>query len=317
MTTDYCEIKAALAAGNWTEALALYSNGKNSLSGLSRRSFSRFATYVTSGPELLHDSLAMGRNNTWLDVAIRAAFAAQNRPLVEGLIVIAGFKYGLHEIDEGATKIVQYLEDNTLTSLVGDADGASHSVDEAWALWTGGRADHCGSAAGWAAALGADMGTTFLGKSFINAAATLTFNELLMSGRKDNGTLSSAAYNASRVDLMRELVLLGLQGVLHSSYKADAALTCRRPAADLAEAKAYISVHWTYLEPFLVARGVATDRISRLRTALTAARPDYMNVRRAVVSVADAMGRRMSEIGTPIHERVTRGWAGCSASRLL
>lgn len=65
--------------------------------------------------------------------------------------------------------------------------GASHSVDEAWALWTGGRDDHCGSAAAWAAALGADMGTTFLGQSYVNAAATITFNELLMSGRKDNG----------------------------------------------------------------------------------------------------------------------------------
>lgn len=53
----------------------------------------------------------------------------------------------------------------------------------------------------------------------------------------NTGTLSSAVYNASRVDLMRELVLLGLQGVLHSSYKAQAAVACRRPDADLEEAK--------------------------------------------------------------------------------
>ncbi|KAG2446463.1 hypothetical protein HYH02_008455 [Chlamydomonas schloesseri] len=317
MTTDYCDIKAALAAGNWTEALAIYSNGKNSRTGLSFRSFSRFASYVASGPEFLHDSLAMGRNSSWLDIAIRAAFGAQNRPLVEGLIVIAGFKYGLHEVDEGATKIVQYLEDNTLTNLVADSNGAAHSVDEGWVMWSGGRDGGCGYASSWAAALGADMGTTFLGKSYVNAAVINTFNDLLMSSRKDNGTLSSAAYNASRVDLMRQLVLLGLQGVLHSSYKAHAATACRRPAADLAEAKAYITVHWTYLEPFLVARGVPADRINRLRSALTATRTDYMNVRRAVVSVADAMGRRMFEIGTPIHDRVTRGWEGCSASRLL
>lgn len=32
--------QAALAAGNWAEALTLYSSGKNSISGLSRRSFS-------------------------------------------------------------------------------------------------------------------------------------------------------------------------------------------------------------------------------------------------------------------------------------
>lgn len=56
-------------------------------------------------------------------------------------------------------------------------------MDEAWALWAGGAANNCGTLSGWASSLGAAMGTTFLGKSYVNTAMINTVNEMLAAAR--------------------------------------------------------------------------------------------------------------------------------------
>ncbi len=76
-----------------------------------------------------------------------------------------------------------------------------------------------------------------------------------------------------------------------------------------------IAVHWTYLEPFLVGRGMPAERIDRLRMALTAKAVSYRTVRSAVAWVVKGMGRSMREVGEPNLARMTEGW-GCAASKL-
>ncbi|KXZ53287.1 hypothetical protein GPECTOR_7g1181 [Gonium pectorale] len=305
MTMDFCEIKAAIEAGDWATATTIYSTGKNSMSGLSRRSFSRFASFAYSAEEPTHAALLMGRNATYLDTVIREALANKNGALVLGLLQFTGMKYGIHEIDEAATKIAQYVANATAenAALISDDAGAPHSVDEAWALWSSGSAMSCGSMSAWARTLGADMGTTFLGRSHINNGMTLVYNELLATSR----SADLPAYIAARTSLTRHLIMLGLQGVSHSVFKAQHAARCKQAAAE-AEAKAMIAVHWTYLEPLLVYRNTPAANIDMLEMALTAPQADYAKALPAIKAVVHKMGRRMAEIGTPDAKRITAGW---------
>ncbi|GLI64720.1 hypothetical protein VaNZ11_008064 [Volvox africanus] len=315
MTTDYCDIQAAIAAGNYTAAHEIYVTGKNSFSGLSRRTFYRFATFVPAAGvrEPLHDALAMRRNASWLDSMIKDAVAKHNGPLTLGLIQITALKYFLHEVDEASTKISTYLDDPANNDvLISDATGAPHNVDEAFALWAGGSPTACATLSSWAARLGSDLEATFLGRSFVNSAMTLAINELLATSRKAD--LSS--YNTTRFMVQRYVTVMGLQGVLRSVYRADAAVACNRSAAQIAEAQAMISVHWTYLEPMLEARNVRADFVHALHRALmTTSTPRYSQVLTAIRTVVSVMGRRMAEIGLPNFDRVTAGW-NCNATAM-
>ncbi|GIL73631.1 hypothetical protein Vretifemale_3791, partial [Volvox reticuliferus] len=312
MTTDYCDIQAAIAAGNFTAAHEIYATGKNSYSGLSRRTFYRFATFVPAAGvmEPLHDALAMRRNASWLDAMIKDAVAKRNGPLTLGLIQVAALKYFVHEVDEAFTKISTYLADPTNNDiLISDATGAPHNVDEAFALWAGGSPTACATLSGWATRLGSDLEATFLGKSFVNSAMTLAINELLAASRK----AESSSYNNTRFMVQRYVTVMGLQGVLRSVYRAEAAVACKRSPAQIADAQAMIAVHWTYLEPMLVARNVRADYVHALHQALTAPTPRYSQALAAIRTVVSAMGRRMAEIGSPKFDRVTAGW-NCNPS---
>ncbi|GIL49473.1 hypothetical protein Vafri_5798 [Volvox africanus] len=313
MTRDYCDIQAAIGAGNFTAAQEIYATGKNSFSGLARRTFYRFATFVPAAGESepLHDALTMRRNASWLDSMIKDAVAKRNGPLTLGLIQVAALKYFFHEVDEGATKVSTYLKDPANNGiLISDATGAPNNVDEVFALWAGGSPTACATLSGWAARLGSDLEATFLGKSFVNSAMTLAINELQATSRK----AEISSYNTTRFMVQQYVTVMGLQGVLHSVYRTDAAVACKRSAAQIAEAQAMISVHWTYLEPMLVARNVRADFIRDLRTALMAAStPRYSQALTAIRTVVSAMGRRMAEIGSPNFALVTAGW-NCNAT---
>ncbi|PNW76133.1 hypothetical protein CHLRE_12g546550v5 [Chlamydomonas reinhardtii] len=317
MTMDYCDIKAAMAAGNFTEALSIYSTGKNSFSGLARRTFFRFASYITANGsvEPLHDSILAGKDTSSLDAAIRAALADGKATLAAGLIQVGTLKYHLHEVDEAYNKIKTYLADGTgnLTNLVSDASGAPHNVDEAWALWAGGAANNCGTLSGWASSLGAAMGTTFLGKSYVNTAMINTVNEMLAAARLS--TLNIQAYDAARTNEVRLLTLLGLQGVSVAAYTADAAAACKRPAAEVEDAKTMIAVHWAYLEPMLKLRNFKASAVTELHHQLTASKLSYKKVAAAVKGVLSAMGRRSSELGAPQSAIIAANWK-CSSKTL-
>ncbi|KAG2433855.1 hypothetical protein HXX76_008210 [Chlamydomonas incerta] len=317
MTVDYCDIKAAMAAGNFTDALAIYSTGKNSFSGLARRTFFRFASYVTANGtvEPLHDSILAGKDTSSLDAAIRAALANGKATLAAGLIQVGALKYFLHEVDEAYNKIKTYLADPAanLTSLVADATGAPHNVDEAWSLWAGGAATNCGTLSGWASSLGGAMGSTFLGNSYVNAAMINTANEMLAAARLP--TLNIQAYDAARTDVARLLTMLGLQGVSVAAYTADAAAACKRPASEVEDAKAMISVHWTYLEALLKLRNFKPSAVAELHHALTASKLSYKKVAAAVKGVLSAMGRRSSELGAPQSAVIAATWK-CSSKVL-
>ncbi|EFJ45272.1 hypothetical protein VOLCADRAFT_75951 [Volvox carteri f. nagariensis] len=313
MTLDYCDIQAAITTGNFTAALEIYATGKNSYSGLSRRTFYRFASFAPAAGvvEPLHDALTAGRNATWLDTLIKDAISKRDGPLTLGLIQVAALKYFLHEVDEGFNKIRTYFQDPTNNDiLISDETGAPHNVDEAFALWAGGNPRACGTLSGWAARLGSDMDATFLGKSFVNSAMTLALNELLASSR----TADLDIYNDTRAMVQRYITVMGLQGVVRSLYRAEAAVACKRSAAQIAEAKAMITVHWTYLEPLLFARNMRASYIQALGQALTNPTPSYSRALPAIRTVVSAMGRRMSEIGTPQFDRVTAGWTTCNAA---
>ncbi|KAG2446461.1 hypothetical protein HYH02_008453 [Chlamydomonas schloesseri] len=317
MTMDYCDIKAAMAAGNFTEALSIYSTGKNSFTSVARRTFFRFATYAPANGsvEMLHDSILAGKNTSALDSAIRDALAAGKATLAAGLIQVATLKYHLHEVDGAFDKIRIYLADGTgnLTSLIADLTGAPHNVDEAWALWAGGAAKHCGTLSSWAAGLGAAMGTTFLGDSYINAAMINVQNEMQAASR--NATLNIKAFDAARADEARVLTMLGLQGVSVAAYTADAANACKRPAAEVQDAKDMIAVHWMYLEGLLKLRNVKAAAVTELHHALTATQLSYKKVAAAVKGVLSAMGRRSSELGSPQSSVIAGSWK-CSSKVL-
>ncbi|GLC34798.1 hypothetical protein PLESTB_001165600 [Pleodorina starrii] len=313
MTIDYCDMQAAIAAGNFTAAHDIYATGKNSFSGLARRTFYRFATFAPAAGvvEPLHDALTMGRNATWLDAMIKDAMAQRNGPLALGLIQVAALKYFLHEVDEGFNKVSTYLNDTVNNEvLISDASGAPHNVDEAFALWAGGNPTACATLSGWAARLGADLDTTFLGTSYLNSAMTLALNELLATSR----SADLSPYNATRFMVQRYVTVMGLQGVMRWAYRAQAATACKRPAAQIAEAKAMVAVHWTYLHPMLKARNVRDNLIHALHETLTAPTTSYPRVLSAIRAIVSAMGRRMSEIGAPRFDRITAGWTNCSAT---
>ncbi|GLC56937.1 hypothetical protein PLESTB_001165500 [Pleodorina starrii] len=281
MTADYCDIQAAIAAGNFTLAQDIYATGKNSFSGLARRTFYRFATFAPAAGvvEPLHDALAMGRNATWLDTMIKDAMARRRGALALGLVQVAALKYFLHEVDEGFTKVSIYLNDTVNNAvLIDDLTGAPHNVDEAFALWAGGSPRACATLSGWAARLGADLDTTFANRSYVNSAMTLALNELLANSR----TGSREPYNVTRFLVQRHLTVLGLQGVMHSAYLAQAAAACKRPTAQIDDAKAAVAVHWTYLRPLLAARRAPAADIKKIEDAVFAASPSSQTVLTAV-----------------------------------
>ncbi|KAG2484407.1 hypothetical protein HYH03_016821 [Edaphochlamys debaryana] len=314
MTADLCDIQAAVAAGNFDEALSIYSTGKNSFSGLARRTFFRFASYAPSAsgaPEPLHDMFTMGRNSTWLDEAIKAALARGDGHLAIGLIHVATMKYMLHEVDEGYNKIANYLADPANgTSFINDASGAPHNVDEGFALWAGGSADACQTLSGVAAKLAKDMGTVFINRPFVNTAVTGLWNELLATARLP--TVDIQAYADARKHFVRVLTIAGIQGVAHSAYSVQAAQACGNEEQEQM-AQAGVLTHWAYLEPMLVYRRTKPEIMSALASAITAARPNYKTkVYPAVRSLLHSMGRSTREVGTPDVRDVTEGW-GCSA----
>ncbi|PNH02515.1 hypothetical protein TSOC_011505 [Tetrabaena socialis] len=310
MTMDYCDIVAALMAGNFSAGLDVYANGKNSFSGAAKRTFFRFASHVPTAVEPTYIALTNGRNGSWLDMAIREAFAAGNAHLALGLIQTGTLKYMLHEVDEAANKIAAYVADPTLVSQLADATGAPHNIDEGWSLWVGGSPTTCGTLSSWADQLGDELQASFVGRASINNAMTLAFHELQAASR----TGDLAAYNATRADVVRYTTILGLQGVMHALYKADLAVACKRPAADLAEQKSMITVSWSLLEAFLTARKMPAAYISALGKALTAPKPDYKKAQAAIKRVISGMGRRVSEIGTPDFKAINADW-GCKAPR--
>ncbi|EFJ43353.1 hypothetical protein VOLCADRAFT_106838 [Volvox carteri f. nagariensis] len=310
MTMDYCDIQAAITAGNFSAALGIYTTGKNSWNGLTRRTFYRFASFTPGAGvvEPLHDALAMGRNASWLDSMIKDAIAKRNGPLAAGLIQVAVLKYFFHEVDEGFTNVATYLNDTANNGiLISDATGAPHNVDEAFALWAGGSPSACTTLSSWAAQLGADLETTFVGRSYINSAMTLALNELQAAARKGN----AVSYNDTRAMVQRYITLLGLQGVMRSVYRAEVAVACKRPAAQIAEAQAFIAVHLTYLEPMLLASNVRPALVQDLNRALTNSTPSYSRALPAIRVVVSALGRRMAEVGEPRFEVITAGWTNC------
>jgi hypothetical protein len=64
------------------------------------------------------------------------------------------------------------------------AAGAPHNVDEAFALWAGGSTRACATLSGWAARLGNDLETTYVGSTYLNNGMTLALNEILAASRK-------------------------------------------------------------------------------------------------------------------------------------
>jgi hypothetical protein len=63
---------------------------------------------------------------------------------------------------------------------------------------------------------------------------------------------------------------------------ASGASQRRGPCSSRFAAQAAIATHWTYLQPFLIARNAAADRVAAVRAALTAARPNYHKARAAI-----------------------------------
>nr|BAA22844.1 HCR1 [Alvikia littoralis] len=179
MTLDYCDIQAALYAGDTATALEIYNFGKNSERGAAFRSFALWAEANHTG-QIFYDALGLP-SETYLTDVFSGAAGDGDATMAMAVIDAIKIKYMFHEWDTAVSRTASGNPDPSY--------GAPHNLDEAAAMYFAGTEGQCQGASvelhamNQAAMLkgmlyfGSSPSNTLMSLSFINAQdATLTNN---------------------------------------------------------------------------------------------------------------------------------------------
>lgn len=296
MTLDACDIKAAVASGNLTKALDLYSNGKNSMGGSGLRKFMTWAASQHPGEPTFDQLEVYHKNGSWLDVAILKAFADKQGDYAVALIDVAThYKYFFHEVDAAYSKTA------AINGNVNYTSGAPHNLDEAWVLYAGAHPDLCTSLYSIAKTLAAEMGTSYAGRAAVNWAVTGYMNDIQYYTMTGNSTIKS--FDTALAALRVQVGTMLAQGFLREAYSASVGSACKK-APIVAAGRNKALAYWSVLAPQLVAWGAKPTDMAKVASALTASNVNYVAVRKALVTVLGPI--KATTLGNPNHVAIIK-----------
>ncbi|KAG1675483.1 hypothetical protein FOA52_001782 [Chlamydomonas sp. UWO 241] len=264
MTLDYCDIVAAVTAGDNETALDLYLNGKNSAKGAVFRTFRDWAVANHTG-QYFYDLLTEYNDIETLDAGVRAAIGASDLPAVEHFLHIIRVKYSYHEYDAAVSRTRAGNLDEALAMFLGtgfSCPGASlYTVMQANALMMGTAIDGMAPGAiavprhGMAALIGATLNDTaavVMGYMAAREETLVTKLQTLMlhahtkttMAWKDCQCADGSARMSELIGILRWLVDPMLHGFLVDQGMSINATMTRMEAfdADMAEAMSYHGV---------------------------------------------------------------------------
>ncbi|KAG1659687.1 hypothetical protein FOA52_004326 [Chlamydomonas sp. UWO 241] len=294
MTLDYCDIVAAVTAGDNETALDIYLYGKNAEKGAVYRTFREWAVANHTG-EYFYDLLAEYNDMDTLDAGTRAAISASDLPAVQHFLHIMRVKYAYHEYDAAVF--------NTGLNNTAPDSGAPHNLDEALAMFLG-TGFSCPGATQYAVmqANAQMMGTAVSGMAPGAIAVPRHGMAALIGSAAFNDTDAvETAYHAIR----EETLVAKLQTLmLHAYAKTAMAWT------DCADGSAHMSeligiLRWLVnpmLHGFLVDQGMSTNATMTRMEAFDADMAEamsYHGVETAVMRVVDDTTITGCRLGAP------------------
>lgn len=292
MTLDFCDIQSAVSAGNFTRALQLYEEGKNSAARTGLRKFMQWSVAQHPGEPTYDFLLAYHKNASWLDTAVRTAVTKKSGSQLLALISVGvQFKYFWHEVDAAATR--------TASNQTDPVEGAPHNLDEAWALFAGAHPKQCTSLLSISDKLAGEMGTAYYGVSPIGLSVVHLMNDLQYYALTGNSTV--ALVNSTRQAMHVQVASLLAQGFMREAYAAYVGGVCKTPATVTASRDAAVA-WWSILAPQLTAFGAKSADLTKVATALTATNVQYTQVVSALTKVLGPVNA--ASLGKPVFSKI-------------
>ncbi|KAL4442400.1 hypothetical protein ABPG77_004984 [Micractinium sp. CCAP 211/92] len=209
ISQDVCDLMAAVNAGDFASARAIYTNGQNSVrSDGSTRKLQEWAISGSDGePHWSLYSSFFANDSDWVDTFVRAGFDgaapwtsadAQAQVVKKGVQSNLLVAYMFHEVDEAAEAVEEGQTDAKT--------GAPHKVDEGAAIWFGTTCP-AGSIADVANKRAASFGTLTAGPDGVCTAATNVAAGQALSALQDAALKGGAAAYATATKALEKAVV--------------------------------------------------------------------------------------------------------------